>query len=403
MPHIAIIGAGIRGLSSAAWLDSAGAMVTIFEKHGCLGGVWQQVHGEARINTPSYGYTFHPTNHWTSNKPSAAEILQNLEKMVQACELQPHIRYSTPVDKVRQKGNGHWQINGGKQEFDGVLLCTGFLGKAKMPPSGLVADFEGVLRHAYDVSPEDLQGRNVLVVGSGPSALDMLALARNSHCRSAALSIHKNVGIRDISRWETVKHAIASNPLIYRLTKRPGGQPAAVRHGIREIIADPVIQIRRDELKRISRNTATFEGASLPVDIIVWCTGWETGTPGWAGEFRENPSLVVAACPKCLDTTGFGFGTATAHAKALLATLEHNLTQKFQSGSSKCPCESEHTRFGQHILLSLALFFVSQPGGWSILARHLRQGFQSNLIRFRDTEENKFASLLAFFNAPFGF
>ncbi len=198
-------------------------------------------------------------------------------------------------------------------------------------------------------------------------------------------------------------HAIASNPLIYRLTKRPGGKPAAVRQGIREIIADPVVQIRRDDLEQISRGCAIFTGASLPVDIIVWCTGWESGTPGWSGEFRENPTLVVAACPRCLDTTGFGFGSATAHAKALLATLEHDLVQSFQSGSAKCPCESDVTRFGQHILLSLALFLVSQPGGWSILGRYLRQGFQSNLKRFRDTEENKLASLLAFLNAPFGF
>jgi len=111
MPHIAIVGAGIRGLSSAAWLGSAGAKVTVFEKHERPGGVWQRVHGGAWINTPSYGYTFHSTNRWTSDKPSAAEILQNLEKMVRVCEIQSRIRYSTPVFGVRQKSNGRWQIN----------------------------------------------------------------------------------------------------------------------------------------------------------------------------------------------------------------------------------------------------------------------------------------------------
>lgn len=80
MTHIAIIGAGIRGLSSAAWLSAAGAKVTVFEKCERLGGVWQRVHRGARINTPIYGYAFHSTNHWTSDKPSAAEILDNLEK-----------------------------------------------------------------------------------------------------------------------------------------------------------------------------------------------------------------------------------------------------------------------------------------------------------------------------------
>jgi threonine dehydrogenase-like Zn-dependent dehydrogenase len=403
MPHIAVIGAGLRGLASSAWLISEGASVKIFEKSDQLGGVWRLVHKDARINTPSYGYTFHEGNRWVSKKPTQVEIVENLNRLVRDCGLESSISYSNEVRAVQKNSSGRWTIHDGEEAFDGILVCPGFLGAQKKPPREMAQAFEGMICCAYDVEPHQLEGQNVVVVGSGSSALDMLALAVGSGCAAATLSIREGVMINDISRAEVIKHSIASNPFLYRLTKMPGGKPAAVRQGIRQVLENPITSIERTEITSASGHSVQFgDSREVPADVIIWCTGWESALPQWATIHRGDPRLVIASCAHCLDTAGFGFGTATVHAKALMASINYGLKNQFRSGTSNCRCDQPEYAFARHIIVNLMLFYLSQPGGWKILAREFGRGFTSNLRRFRSTDENKLASLLAFFNAPFG-
>jgi len=132
--RIAIIGAGLRGLASAAWLRSAGAEVRVFEKTSHVGGVWRRVHAGARINTPSFGYTFHASNRWQSPKPSQAEILENLERLVRISRLERAIQFETPVHGISKTESGKWTVNDESPEYDGVLVCPGFLSRRKAVP-----------------------------------------------------------------------------------------------------------------------------------------------------------------------------------------------------------------------------------------------------------------------------
>ncbi len=113
--------------------------------------------------------------------------------------------------------------------------------------------------------------------------------------------------------------------------------------------------------------------------------------------------MLLAACASCLDTSGFGYGSATVHAKALMATLNHSLSQRFSSGTSYCDCTQDHADFSRHIVLGLALYYFAQPQRWSLLSEGLRSGVKSNYERMRKMNEPLWASLLAFVNAPFGF
>ena len=376
----------------------------MFEKTSHVGGVWRRVHAGARINTPSFGYTFHASNRWQSPKPSRAEILENLEQLVRISKLERAIQFETPVHRISKTESGKWTVNDESPEYDGVLVCPGFLGRRMTPPPALTSRFKGRVMLAYQAEPEALRGRNVVIVGSGASALDMLSFANNSQCRRATLFIRPGVKIRDVGRFESLKHAIVSNPLIYRLTKRPGGKPAAVCTGINSALNSSRVHIVREEIQRVSEHHVLLaQGGAIEADCIIWCTGWESPTPSWVKPYRQDPSLVLAACRHCLDTSGFGFGAATVHAKALLAALEHDLLTPFHSDTSRCDCEQENPDFSRHILLGLARYYLSQPGGWRLLAKGLKEGFQSNLERMRTMEESRWASLLAFVNAPFGF
>lgn len=108
---IAVVGAGLRGLCSAAYLRSVGHNVQVFDAMPRYGGIWNRVSDDAQINTPYYGYTFHPTNVWTTHRPAKPEILANLERMVAVEGLADFIRLNHPVDIVSRTADGLWTLN----------------------------------------------------------------------------------------------------------------------------------------------------------------------------------------------------------------------------------------------------------------------------------------------------
>jgi len=394
----------LRGLASAAYLKSVGVEVQVFEKAEAIGGIWARVSEDAALNTPVYGYAFHSSNQWSSLRPARDEILSNFIRMIQQAELENCISLSTDVKQVRKNTKGKWIINSGRTEYDGLLVCPGHLGLRRTPSPTLAASFDGDICGPYEVKKESLRGRKVVVVGSGSAALDMLAAAHDGSCQRATLFIYPDKEIRDINSGGLLKHAISSNPLLYKLTKVPGGQPAAVRWGITEVLESPRVEVVRQHIASISdRCVISSEGLSIEADTIIWCTGWEPPMPDWVLEYEQDPTMLLAACASCLDNSGFGYGAATAHAKALMATLDYGLSQRFASGTSYCDCTQKHEAFSRHIVLSLGLYFLAQPERWRLLGGNLRHGLKSNLQRMRQLDEPVWSRLLAFVNAPFGY
>ena len=72
--RIAIVGAGLRGLASAVYLKRRGHQPTVFERSHTIGGIWSRVYPTSVANTPSYGYTFHPSNLWDGPVPTLSLI-----------------------------------------------------------------------------------------------------------------------------------------------------------------------------------------------------------------------------------------------------------------------------------------------------------------------------------------
>jgi thioredoxin reductase len=404
MKSIAIVGAGLRGLCSAAYLRSVGHTVSVFDAMPRYGGIWNRVTDDAQINTPYYGYTFHATNVWTSHRPAKLEILANLERMVAAEGLADIIRLNDRIDSVSHAADGCWRLNGRDEPFDAILVCSGFLDRRKSPNPEMVAGFEGLTPAPYSFDHAILKDRDVTIVGSGPTALDMVTAARNQGAKSAHLVVKPGTQIADIGLFYHAIHAIKSNPLLYRSTKRKGATPGIACKGIREVLDDPRVSVHEASFREAQGRTALLSGGeTLPTDVLIWCTGWDSPIPRWTLEHRDEPSLVVAACPSCLDTAGFGYGAATAHAKALHAALICSFDEQFRSGSAECDCRRVNVTFSRHIILNLILYYLRNPGGARLLRRELAAGFRSNRVRWNQVNEPRWSTALAFFNAPLGF
>ena len=73
--RIAVIGAGLTGVSSAAHCISHGFDVVIYDKSDTVGGIWAHVNKTSGLQLNSLLYRFHPGVKWSKAFPHRDEIL----------------------------------------------------------------------------------------------------------------------------------------------------------------------------------------------------------------------------------------------------------------------------------------------------------------------------------------
>ncbi|CBQ72692.1 related to monooxygenase [Sporisorium reilianum SRZ2] len=185
--HVAVIGAGISGISTASQLIGHGFQVTIFDEADEIGGIWSRVNSTSGLQISSIMYRFHPAVKWTTGYPHRDEILKNIDKIWKIYGLDKRTRLGTKVDKVtrhssstdpNEGGHARWVINGNEDEvFDGVVVTTGTCGKPKKMDLPGEQNFKGQIVHSSQLDGLDCKGKKVLVVGGGASGIEALELA----------------------------------------------------------------------------------------------------------------------------------------------------------------------------------------------------------------------------------
>ncbi|PKI84466.1 hypothetical protein MVES1_001525 [Malassezia vespertilionis] len=186
--HVAIIGAGLSGISSASQLISQGFEVTIFEEHDETGGIWARVNESSGLQINSIMYRFHPLVYWTKWYPHRDQILWNIRRIWQVYSLKQRTRFGTPVTKVERhssstklegsSGQSRWVINGNQSEvFDAVVVTIGTCGKPKFVKTPGESDFAGKVLHSSQLDQVDFKGKKVIVIGGGASGVEAAELA----------------------------------------------------------------------------------------------------------------------------------------------------------------------------------------------------------------------------------
>lgn len=158
-PNVAIIGAGITGVSAAAHCVGHGFDCTIFEAgpEEELGGIWSvstSKSGVNRMNTQKFGanrsaclqrvnntsslqihsimYRFFPSVQWTSGYPDRQQILSQLRQLWKQYGLQSKTKFNVKINKVYQDDKGRWILNDPSNgSFDGLIAAVGTCGEPK--------------------------------------------------------------------------------------------------------------------------------------------------------------------------------------------------------------------------------------------------------------------------------
>jgi cation diffusion facilitator CzcD-associated flavoprotein CzcO len=189
--RIAVIGAGISGIAAANILKKNGFVPVVFEKHEKIGGVWATAYPEVHLQNIHTQYhlsdvdwSFKPDLH-----PSGEQIMRYLTEAVQHLKLD--IRLEHQVLEMKEGTDGwlvHYRNKDGIHEetFAYVLLAAGQYTDGKNLPQFMDQEqFKGKIITERDVTSLDVfNGKRVVVVGYGKSALDMATLAAE---RSAQL------------------------------------------------------------------------------------------------------------------------------------------------------------------------------------------------------------------------
>ncbi|KAL8119222.1 flavin-containing monooxygenase FMO GS-OX5-like [Apium graveolens] len=229
--NVAVIGAGVAGLLAGRELQRAGHRVTIFEKQNQVGGTWvydprvesdllsldpdrdiihSSLYSSLRTNFPRHvmgfsDFSFTKIYEDSRTFPSHEEVLQFLNDFAQQFGLVELTRLNAEVVRVEAR-NDEWIVESRTGElsleevFDAVVVCVGHHTEPRVPNFPGIEKWPGKQIHSHNYRvPEPFRDQIVVVIGTGPSAMDISAeiaeVAKEVHVSTRSSSVLSKLAI----------------------------------------------------------------------------------------------------------------------------------------------------------------------------------------------------------------
>jgi cation diffusion facilitator CzcD-associated flavoprotein CzcO len=339
----AIIGAGSSGLTVLKALREAGVPAVCFERGSKVGGNWvfgndngqSRIYRSLRINTSRDRMQFSdfPMPADYPDYASHEQVARYFEAYADAFDLWPAIRLRSGVERVEpalSPAGGYWlqTQDGERHEVDSVIVANGHHWDPAWPDPSPPGRFDGLVLHSHQyvspTEPHDLAPLRVLVVGIGNSAVDVASELARSGAR-VTLSVRRGA-------WVLPKHVFG------RPIDQPGIIPQSLPDGVKTTIAelwyrlqvgapadfglptpdhrlghahptlsDDLLPLLRDgrisarpAIERLNgRRVGFVDGSSLPVDAIIYCTGYRVTFPFFDPSFVSAPNNELPLFLRC--------------------------------------------------------------------------------------------------------
>lgn len=217
--HIAIIGAGFAGLSTAKLLSDLKYHVTVFEKEYEVGGVWTSSRRYPGLGTQNPGSTYHLSEHPIPKHypewPTGEQMQTYIESYADRFNLKHLVRFNTEVVNASiDADSGKWTIQSRSSKgeerqlteevFDFLVVANGIFSKPKVPKFKGQESWEsngGKIIHSSEfVDLELARDKKVMVIGYGKSSCDAAmsaaSVAASTHvvARNIIWKIPKKIG-----------------------------------------------------------------------------------------------------------------------------------------------------------------------------------------------------------------
>ncbi|KAB8346150.1 hypothetical protein FH972_023196 [Carpinus fangiana] len=212
-PKIAVIGAGLTGVSAASHVVGHGFDCHIFEAgdESHLGGIWSQVNSTSGLQISSLMYRFQPSVKWSGGYPKRDEIVGEIRKVWERYGLRDKTSFNTKATNVYKDDQGRWIINDPSNgRFDGVIAAIGTCGDPKAPHIPGQEKFKGEIYHSSELDGKDVRGKRVLIIGGGASAVEALEFVDNSQAKETKVLARSE-------KWIIPRNAVIDSLLAFNI------------------------------------------------------------------------------------------------------------------------------------------------------------------------------------------
>jgi dimethylaniline monooxygenase (N-oxide forming) len=312
--RVCVVGAGAAGVAVAKALLERGVEFDCFERAPRVGGLWDEGEREDRaayrslhINSSKRRMQFsdYPMPDYYPDFPSRAQVASYLAGYARHFGVSERVESGRDVTCIEQLPSGAWsvQLDGWERRVYDLIVVASGAHATPMLPAGAARGFGGEVLHSHDVrDAARFEGRRVLIVGFGNSAVDIASLVSTTAARTyistrrGAHIVPKYLFGRPFDelpapRWPralrwgwyglAIRLAVGS-PRRYGLPTpkhRFGRAAVTISSDLLTRIAHGDIQ-PRPGVSEFHEDGVTFsDGHTEPVDTVIYCTGYSYSAP----------------------------------------------------------------------------------------------------------------------------
>ena len=324
---VVIVGAGPAGISVALSLRDRGVRPLLIERADHVAAEWRNRYDRLKLNTgrPFSHLPSRPYPKGTPMYPSRDQVVAHFDR--HAREDGIDLRLGTAVQRVERRACG-WRLQTSTGDIDAreVVIAIGLHHTALIPPLPGVDEFADVVHSSGYRNPAPYQGKRVLVVGAGSSALEIAHDLATGGAAKVWLAVRTPPSILlrqlpgglpgDLAVWPLYRMPVRIADAITRKVQRSSigdlaefGLPtpkegvffrAKYRHRVPALVDIDVIASIRNRSIEVVAAVESFEGdkvvladgSRLDAESVVLATGYQGGLTPLVGHLGV------------LDTTG---------------------------------------------------------------------------------------------------
>ena len=148
----------------------------------------QKVNNTSGLQIHSVMYRFHPSVKWGSGYPDRQQIVSQITELWKRYGLQDKTKFNTRITSVTKDKQGRWILNDPSNgRFDGVMAAIGSCGDPKMPHVQDQEKFKGEIFHSSKLDGKTAEGKDVLIIGGGASAVEGLEFVTHTNAKSTSI------------------------------------------------------------------------------------------------------------------------------------------------------------------------------------------------------------------------
>jgi len=193
--QVLVVGAGPSGISSAYYLEQAGIPYRVGDRAEVIASTWANLYPSLRLNTA--GFVSHlPGKRIPLSKgiyPFGRDFYRYVVDYLRNHPFK--IELGVEVKRVAPVGD-QWRVETSRdaENYPNVIIASGRFGNPYLPHVPGVETFRGRYLHASAFTdPHNFAGQRVLVVGNGPSGVDIAVALVGVAAQPVMLAIRSDI------------------------------------------------------------------------------------------------------------------------------------------------------------------------------------------------------------------